>query len=512
MIRAALKSLLGRKVRLLHEHLRDRARRRLRRRLAGLLRHAQPQLHRAVRLDRRRRRGAARGRRRRVDGAPLDATVPGRAGRRARATLPGAARVDGNVSAFGVFVVGEDGKVVGGFGPPAHRRQLDRRPGRARPRGPRRSPRVARRSGARRGGARRPHRRAGRLRRRRRGPAWSPRATRRTARAHAGRHRRLRRGRLAQRRDAGALRHRRPPRTSSSAARTPSPTSGSPPTDGVSQDELRDQVAAAAARRTSRRSPATTPPTTPQRACCRRCRSSRTFLLIFAGISLVVGAFLIVNTFSILVAQRSRELALLRALGASQRQVHRVGAARGVGARAARLDARASASGCCWRWGSGRCSRSFGLDLSGQPLVFAPRTVAGGVRRRRARHDGRGLRCPPGAPRGSRRSRRCATTWRCPSRRCGAASRSGPAARRRSAGRALALGLFADARRGAGWFVGGGVLRVLLGVAVASPVLSRPLLAAARAAYARALRHRSATWPARTPCATHGAPPRPPRR
>jgi len=47
-----------------------------------------------------------------------------------------------------------------------------------------------------------------------------------------------------------------------------------------------------------------------------------TFLLVFAGVSLVVGTFLIVNTFSILVAQRSRELALLRALGASRRQVN----------------------------------------------------------------------------------------------------------------------------------------------------------------------------------------------
>ncbi|AXE37202.1 ABC transporter permease [Acidipropionibacterium virtanenii] len=46
-----------------------------------------------------------------------------------------------------------------------------------------------------------------------------------------------------------------------------------------------------------------------------------TFLLIFAGISLVVAAFLIVNTFSILVAQRSRELALYRAIGASRRQI-----------------------------------------------------------------------------------------------------------------------------------------------------------------------------------------------
>ncbi len=48
----------------------------------------------------------------------------------------------------------------------------------------------------------------------------------------------------------------------------------------------------------------------------------RTFLLVFAAVSLVTGTFLIINTFSILVAQRSRELALLRALGASRRQVN----------------------------------------------------------------------------------------------------------------------------------------------------------------------------------------------
>src|SRR6266508_2331436 len=46
-----------------------------------------------------------------------------------------------------------------------------------------------------------------------------------------------------------------------------------------------------------------------------------TALLAFAGIALFVGAFLIFNTFSIIVAQRTRELALLRCLGASRRQV-----------------------------------------------------------------------------------------------------------------------------------------------------------------------------------------------
>ncbi|MFN2606785.1 MAG: ABC transporter permease [Acidimicrobiales bacterium] len=42
---------------------------------------------------------------------------------------------------------------------------------------------------------------------------------------------------------------------------------------------------------------------------------------IFAGVALLVGTFLISNTFSIIVASRTRELALLRALGARRRQV-----------------------------------------------------------------------------------------------------------------------------------------------------------------------------------------------
>lgn len=48
-----------------------------------------------------------------------------------------------------------------------------------------------------------------------------------------------------------------------------------------------------------------------------------TFLLAFALVALFVGAFIIYNTFSIVVAQRTRELALLRALGASRGQVVR---------------------------------------------------------------------------------------------------------------------------------------------------------------------------------------------
>ncbi|HEX5533428.1 MAG TPA: FtsX-like permease family protein [Actinomycetales bacterium] len=98
-----------------------------------------------------------------------------------------------------------------------------------------------------------------------------------------------------------------------------------------------------------------------------------TFLLVFAGISLIVGGFIIVNTFSMLLAQRTRELALLRAIGAGAGQVVRmvlaeaaaigligglVGLGAGVGLAAA-LQAAMS---------------SFGLEVSGG-LPVSARTV-----------------------------------------------------------------------------------------------------------------------------------------
>jgi putative ABC transport system permease protein len=56
----------------------------------------------------------------------------------------------------------------------------------------------------------------------------------------------------------------------------------------------------------------------------------RTFLLVFAYVALFVGAFIIFNTFSITVAQRTREFGLLRTLGASRAQIMRSVVAEGL--------------------------------------------------------------------------------------------------------------------------------------------------------------------------------------
>jgi len=98
-----------------------------------------------------------------------------------------------------------------------------------------------------------------------------------------------------------------------------------------------------------------------------------TFLLVFAGIALFVGAFIIVNTFSMLVAQRTRELALLRALGASRRQVTRsvLGEALVVGVVSSVVGL---AVGVGLAAGLKAVFARFGLDI-GSGLPVAPRTV-----------------------------------------------------------------------------------------------------------------------------------------
>jgi putative ABC transport system permease protein len=142
--------------------------------------------------------------------------------------------------------------------------------------------------------------------------------------------------------------------------------------DGVSQGDLRDRVAAVL--------PAGAEAITGEQQTDEDTAAIRealgfisTFLLVFAGISLVVGSFIIVNTFSMLVAQRTRELALLRAVGATGAQVVRsvlvealvIGLAGGVLGLGAGIGLAA-----VLRVVVG----SFGLELSGG-LPVEPRTV-----------------------------------------------------------------------------------------------------------------------------------------
>ena len=206
-----------------------------------------------------------------------------------------------------------------------------------------------------------------------------------------------------------------------------------------------------------------------------------TFLLIFAGISLVVGSFLIVNTFSVLVAQRTRELALLRAVGASRGQVNRsvlleaallgvIGASVGL------------AVGLLLAMGIRALMATFGLDLAGQELVFAPRTVvvsllvgtlvtvlAAALPARRA-----GRVAPVEAMRDGLLPSDASLRLRFG---LGVGLLAGGAA-------AILVGLLTEAP-GAGWWVGGGALATVAGATTACPLLVRPAVAALAPVYVR---------------------------
>src|SRR6202035_409271 len=103
-----------------------------------------------------------------------------------------------------------------------------------------------------------------------------------------------------------------------------------------------------------------------------------TVLLIFAAISLFVGGFTIFNTFSIIVGQRTRELALLRIVGASRRQVFG-----SVLAEAALTGLVSSVIGLglgvLAALGLEALLRGFGITLPSGSLVFEPRTVLVGL-------------------------------------------------------------------------------------------------------------------------------------
>jgi putative ABC transport system permease protein len=100
----------------------------------------------------------------------------------------------------------------------------------------------------------------------------------------------------------------------------------------------------------------------------------RIALLVFAGVALLVGGFLIFNTFAVTVAQRSREFALMRTLGASRRQILQSVLAETivVGLLASVLG---MIGGLLLAPGLRALLASFGLDLGSTGIVIEPRTV-----------------------------------------------------------------------------------------------------------------------------------------
>lgn len=100
----------------------------------------------------------------------------------------------------------------------------------------------------------------------------------------------------------------------------------------------------------------------------------RTFLFVFAGIALFVGAFLIYNTFSITVAQRVREFALLRMIGANRRQVLRA-----VIGEALLIGLVASVAGFLVGFGLAPALKAlfklFGAELPSSGIVLESRTL-----------------------------------------------------------------------------------------------------------------------------------------
>lgn len=198
-------------------------------------------------------------------------------------------------------------------------------------------------------------------------------------------------------------------------------------------------------------------------------------LLAFAAIAVFVGAFMISNTFRIIVAQRTRELALLRAVGATGSQVTRL-----VVIEAFIVSIVSSLIGVLAGIGLAvllqGLMRSIGIDLPEESLTILPRTVIIGMLvgvvvtvvsailpARKA------AQVPPvaamsrelSAP--SRKSLRTRAIW---GFAIAAVGHIG-----------LGLGLFTPVPNGI-WFVAIGALLAFLGVSVLAPLIARPVTGA----------------------------------
>ncbi|PIM74048.1 ABC transporter [Streptomyces sp. JV178] len=199
-------------------------------------------------------------------------------------------------------------------------------------------------------------------------------------------------------------------------------------------------------------------------------------LLVFAGIALFVGTFIIANTFTMLVAQRTKELALLRAVGASRRQVTRT-----VLIEAFVVGVVAAVAGLAVGVGIGAAMRvlisTLGDTVPDGPLVVTPGTVvtallvgvlitmlAAWLPGRRA------AKIPPVAAMSSVHAK--ATTRSLVVRNTIGALFSGAG---------IATVLYATTLEGSDGQapMGIGAVLLIIGVFVLTPLLSRPLIAAA---------------------------------
>jgi putative ABC transport system permease protein len=195
-----------------------------------------------------------------------------------------------------------------------------------------------------------------------------------------------------------------------------------------------------------------------------------TALLVFALVALFVCCFLIVNTFSIVVGQRTRELALLRAMGATSGQVSRsvLGEAVVVGAAAAGLGL---VAGIALSAGLKALLVGFGIDVPAGGTVLAARTVIAALL------VGTGVTVFSAvAP-----ARRAGRVPPIAALRDVAVERVGAARWRVAAGATLGLagvaalltGLFGGVNNGIG-LVGAGAVAIFIGVFLLGPVIARP--------------------------------------
>ncbi|NLU75837.1 ABC transporter permease [Streptomyces sp. HNM0575] len=203
----------------------------------------------------------------------------------------------------------------------------------------------------------------------------------------------------------------------------------------------------------------------------------QTAMLVFAGISLFVGIFIIANTFTMLVAQRTKELALLRAVGAGRRQV-----TRSVLVEALVVGTVAAVAGLAAGVGVGAVLRSlmgrFGAEVPDGPLIvdgtaigaslatgIVVTVLAAWLPARKA------AKIPPVA---AMSSVHAAATTR------SLVIRNTFGALLAAAGTALVLyGAGMDDSDTAKLPLGAGAATLLIGVFVLTPLLSRPLIAAA---------------------------------